>query len=122
MDRHFSILAALYIAYSALSVLAAAIVFAVITGGGLLSRDPTAIAVTTTVAMAIAWFLVMTAVPGLIGGVGLLKRKPWSRILLIVLGILHLLDFPLGTALGVYTLIVLTKPEAAALLRGSPAA
>src|SRR5690348_14834146 len=38
---------------------------------------------------------------------GLFERRPWARILALVLGILALLRFPFGTALGIYTLWVL---------------
>ena len=42
---------------------------------------------------------------------GLFERQPWARVLGIVLGILALIRFPFGTALGIYTLWVLA-PEA----------
>jgi hypothetical protein len=48
-----------------------------------------------------------SAVLGFVAGWGLLERQSWARILAIVLGILALLDFPIGTALGIYTLWVL---------------
>jgi hypothetical protein len=38
---------------------------------------------------------------------GLFEREPWARLLGLVLGFLALLRFPLGTALGIYTLWVL---------------
>jgi zinc ribbon protein len=38
---------------------------------------------------------------------GLFEREPWARMLGIVIGILALFRFPLGTALGIYTLWVL---------------
>lgn len=38
---------------------------------------------------------------------GLFERRPWARILALVLGFLSLLSFPFGTALGIYTLWVL---------------
>ena len=44
---------------------------------------------------------------------GLFERQSWARILGLVLGVLALLRFPLGTALGIYTLWVLA-PEPAA--------
>ena len=44
---------------------------------------------------------------------GLFERQPWARILGLVLGILALLRFPLGTALGIYTLWVLAPEESA---------
>jgi hypothetical protein len=38
---------------------------------------------------------------------GLFDRRPWARILALVLGFLAILSFPFGTALGIYTLWVL---------------
>jgi zinc-ribbon domain len=38
---------------------------------------------------------------------GLFEREPWARMLGLVIGFLALLRFPLGTALGIYTLWVL---------------
>jgi len=38
---------------------------------------------------------------------GLFEREPWARFLGLVLGFLALIRFPLGTALGIYTLWVL---------------
>ena len=55
----------------------------------------------------------MLAIPGLVAGAGLLARKSWARILAIVVGILGLVNFPIGTAIGVYTLFVLMQDAAA---------
>jgi hypothetical protein len=51
--------------------------------------------------------LIITGVLGLIAGWGLLERQGWARILAIILGFLSIFHFPLGTALGAYTLWVL---------------
>jgi hypothetical protein len=40
-------------------------------------------------------------------GVGLLQRRSWARIAGIVISLLNLFYFPLGTMLGVYGLWVL---------------
>ncbi|HEX4773538.1 MAG TPA: hypothetical protein VH351_22090 [Bryobacteraceae bacterium] len=48
---------------------------------------------------------------GLVAGWGLLTWKNWARILTIVLGVLNLINFPFGTALGIYTLWVLLPAE-----------
>ena len=40
-------------------------------------------------------------------GVALLQRKTWGRTLAIIAAVLALLTFPVGTALGIYTLWVL---------------
>jgi hypothetical protein len=43
----------------------------------------------------------------LIAAWGLLERRPWGRILALIVGILALIHIPFGTALGIYTLWVL---------------
>jgi hypothetical protein len=40
-------------------------------------------------------------------GYSLLTRRPWGRVLAIIVAILSLIKFPFGTALGIYTLWVL---------------
>jgi hypothetical protein len=56
-------------------------------------------------------FLISAAVR-FVAGSGLLKLEPWGRIFALVMAFLDLLQVPLGTALGVYTLFVLL-PDAA---------
>jgi hypothetical protein len=115
MVQHVQILGWLYITWHLLGVLIAIVVFVTITGGGILSGDPDAIRITALVGTIIATFLLLLSVPGIVVGYGLLKRKTWARTLAIVLGILNLFNFPLGTALGVYTLWALMQDEVAPL-------
>lgn len=56
---------------------------------------------------AIGTLFLCSAVLGIIIAWGLLERQPWARMLAIVFGCFSLLDVPLGTALGIYTLWVL---------------
>lgn len=64
----------------------------------------------TVVLLGVTGCFLVTALPGLITGVGLLKRRPWSRTLALVMGILAIPNFPLGTALGIYALWFYTQP------------
>jgi hypothetical protein len=57
-------------------------------------------------------FFAVLALPGLLAGYGLLKRKKWGQILGVVVGVLGLLNIPVGTALGAYTLFVLFQNSA----------
>ena len=61
-------------------------------------------------------------VPGIIAdfvaGLGLLQYKAWARILAIILGIINLILFPIGTAVGIYTLIIMFNEETKALFSG----
>jgi hypothetical protein len=58
------------------------------------------------------------AIAGVIAGWGLLAHSPWARMLAIVLGCISLIHFPLGTALGIYTLWVLIPEHAEAEYQG----
>jgi hypothetical protein len=44
-------------------------------------------------------------------GVGLLQYKSWGRVLAIIMAILMLFKFPIGTAVGIYALWVLFSHE-----------
>jgi hypothetical protein len=56
---------------------------------------------------ALGAFLLILSLPGVIAGVGLLKYRPWARILTIVLSALNLMNVPFGTILGIYGLWVM---------------
>ena len=61
----------------------------------------------------LAVFLGFFGVLHLVLAWGLFERQPWARVLGLVLGIVALLRFPFGTALGIYTLWVLAPEESA---------
>jgi hypothetical protein len=115
MKDHIKIIAWLYIVMGVLGILAALVAFAVIVGGGLISGDQTAIRITTIVALVIGGFVVLISVPGILAGIGLLSFKPWARILAIILALLDLPGFPVGTVLGIYSLWVLLDSESSQL-------
>ncbi|PYT24171.1 MAG: hypothetical protein DMG57_29615 [Acidobacteria bacterium] len=64
--------------------------------------------------------LMTLSLPGIVVGVGLLRFRPWARILGIVLSVLDLNDVPLGTAVGIYGFWVLLSPETERLFRAGP--
>src|SRR5256714_4095681 len=55
----------------------------------------------------LAVFVLAKAALCLAGAVGLLQRSTWARILVLVAAFISLINMPLGTALGIYTLWVL---------------
>lgn len=50
--------------------------------------------------------VVFFSIPSIIAGIGLLYKQSWALILALILGCFKLFSFPLGTALGVYTIWV----------------
>ncbi len=79
---------------------------------GGISGDPVANRVLILLGTFGAVFFTLLSLPGLLAGFGLLKREPWARILALVIAFLNLVNFPLGTALGIYAFFVLLQTEA----------
>ncbi|HKS21506.1 MAG TPA: hypothetical protein VJZ76_01820 [Thermoanaerobaculia bacterium] len=107
MAQHVRILAWLFVVYGAILLLVGAGVALIVFGSGMISGDRTAMLATGGVGIFILCLLFLIAVPNLIAAWGLFRHEPWARILAIILGVLHLFSFPIGTLLGVYTLWVL---------------
>ena len=51
-------------------------------------------------------------------GAGRLAKKPWARWLALVVGGLGLVNFPIGTAVGAYSLWLLLPESAADYFKG----
>jgi hypothetical protein len=115
MEKHVTLVAVLNIGFGILELMIACLAFIVIAGAGLISGDPDAAAITFVVASSIAFFLVTLSVPEIIGGIGLLKRRGWARILVMIIAVLDLIQIPFKTIIGVYTLWVLLNDETAKL-------
>jgi len=58
--------------------------------------------------------------PSVITGYGLLKFRPWSRIVGIVLSAISLINIPIGTAVGAYGLWILLNKETERLFLQAP--
>jgi len=116
MKQHVTVVAALNIGLGALGVVLGMIAFVVLAGIGLLSGDADALPILTFIAVIAAGFLLIISVPDIIGGIGLVKRQSWARILVLILSVLKLINFPLGTIVGVYSIWVLMQDEAVQLL------
>ena len=126
MADHIKIVAILHIVLGALTVLAAVVVFAVMGGiatflGASGSSDVfPAIPIVGGIGGIIFVVLLALGLPGIIAGIGLLKFRPWARILGIIISAFDLIHFPFGTALGVYGLWALLSRESEMLFRNPP--
>jgi hypothetical protein len=115
MDKHVTFVAVLNIAFGFLGLFFAGFLFVAIVGAGIISGDQEAMTITSIVGTALGFFLVITSLPEIIGGFGLLKRKAWARILILIVACLDLLWIPIGTIIGIYVLWVLLNEETAKL-------
>ena len=122
LQMHVTIVGWLNIAAHSIFLLIGLCGFLLVGGLGIFaaadSGDATALWILGLTATVSLFFFAVLALPGLLAGYGLLKRKKWGQILGIVVGILSLLNFPLGTALGAYSLFVQFQNSANALFDG----
>jgi hypothetical protein len=112
IQQHISILGWLYIVSHAIFLVIGAFVFLLLVGLAPVTGDPEPMRILTVVGTAVGLLFAVLGVPGLLAGYGLLVKKPWARVLAIVVGIMSLVNFPIGTAIGLYPLCVLTQPAA----------
>jgi hypothetical protein len=125
VDTHVKVLAYLYIVFGVLGSLIGLgfmTVLGVIGAAGAAS-DPDAwmaLPILGITGAALGFFMLALSLPGIIAGIGLLKYRPWARILTIVLSALNLMNFPFGTVLGIYGLWVMLSDEGSRLFVRPP--
>lgn len=120
MEKHINVVAALQIGFSILGIIIAILIYVVLNVVGNFADDHEASFVLQIIANAIATFFVILSIPGIVGGIGLFKRKEWARILVLILSVLDLFNFPIGTAVGVYSIWALVQPEIVAEFGKTP--
>lgn len=119
MDKHVTLVAALNIGFGILGVLIAMFVLIGMVLGNMLIDDYEVRKILPIIGTMVALFLLLTSIPEIIGGIGLLKRRPWARILIMVVACLDLLWIPIGTIIGIYELWVLLQDETTQLFKSS---
>jgi hypothetical protein len=115
VQTHIRVLAVLQLLYASIGLLLAFASF-VIFGGAAAIAGFNAPAHDTLVAVPIlavigtvaVGFFLLLSLPRIVAAVGLLNHRPWARMLTLVVSAIGALDFPAGTALGVYAFWVLT--------------
>ena len=126
METHVKVLGVLNLVFGALGLMTALILAVVFAGVATVvgidgdSDAAVAIPIIGLTGMATVSFLAVWSLPGVIIGIGLVRRRPWARIAGIVVAILGLIVFPFGTVLGVYGLWVLFSKDSERLFTGRP--
>ncbi len=123
MATHVKVIAALCIIFGAFGVLAAlssSFIFSALAALVGSTNDPDAtagIAALGLTGITLTIVLLVFSIPYIVCGWGLLKRRPWSRILGIILAAISLIRVPFGTIFGIYALIILFNKETEALFQ-----
>jgi hypothetical protein len=66
-----------------------------------------------------AFVIIFLGLPTIVAGIGLLKKQRWAMILALILACLHIFSFPVGTAIGIYTIWIYAEENR--LLKANPA-
>ncbi|MCE9672936.1 hypothetical protein LY474_34530 [Myxococcus stipitatus] len=113
LDNHRRILGICFILTNALSLVAAVFAFGAFSIGSSILHEST-----PTQDLTLFWLLaglgvgclLLMGLPGIIAGVGLLKRRRWSRLLSLIVGAIGLTNVPFGTLLGIYAIWFYVQP------------
>jgi uncharacterized membrane protein len=111
---HIAVVGWLHVLEAALYIGGALMLIFFFSGIGLVAHDPKAFGILSLIGMCSGGFLLLFGIPVALAGWGLLTKRSWSRVLGMVLAILSLFLFPIGTVIGIYILWVLTSEPAAA--------
>jgi hypothetical protein len=111
MEKHIQIVAALRIGFSILGLLIGVLVYSLFFFLGDFIDEADARIVFTIIAKVVLVAIIILSIPGIIAGIGLLKRKEWARILTLIISVLDLINVPIGTAVGAYSIWALVQPE-----------
>jgi hypothetical protein len=118
METNIKVLGWLYIILGILGVVGGLIALGIILTVGILVPDQGALPILFAVGLFIGGVMALLSVPGIVVGIGLMRFRPWARVLALVLGVLNVVNFPLGTVLGIYTFASLLTPDAEWSFRG----
>lgn len=120
MENHKRILGIIYVVSAVLLGLTALflnVLFAMIFSFAAGQADQEDAAILELVGNILEWLptviILCFAIPSLIAGIGLLNKAPWAMILALILGVFKLFSFPIGTAIGIYTIWVYAEDNKA---------
>jgi hypothetical protein len=110
VQTHVRILGWLQIVLGVLDVLMGMAAFGVMTGIGAISGDAEALGILSIIGGFAGAFMLFMALPNLLVGIGLLRNwGSWVMIVAVIIGVINLLHFPIGTAIAFYTFWVAWK-------------
>ena len=111
-ETHVSVVGWLQIVNGLLGIIVGALVVTLILGVGTVTEDAVALRIMAVTAAILGGLMLVLSVPGIVAGIGLLRRASWSRVMALVLSAFELVLFPIGTVLATYTVFVLSQQAA----------
>ncbi len=129
MEKHITLVGILNIVYEFFALIGACVLFAIAMGfryffevlsryhhNGMDEIPPEILEIVPIILTAIGILILVFSILGIIGAIGVIKRKEWGRIMMLVISFFNLIHIPLGTVLGVYSIWVLLNDETIRLM------
>jgi hypothetical protein len=115
MDKHLTVLGALFLGLGVMGLIGLLIVILIFGFASTLigatavhhGDAPAFVAYLPGIfGLLISLAIAASTIPSLIAGYGLIRHRPWARVVALVAGVISLPAFPLGTAVGIYAIWV----------------
>ncbi len=92
MEKHITLVSIIQITLSIVGILIGLFLLLLLSSLGIFVGEEEAVIILPIIGAVIGGLFIMTSGAGLIGGIGLYKRKSWARILLFIVSALDLLN------------------------------
>ena len=112
MKKHVTVVAAIQVGFGLLGLIGALALFLALNFARTqVHGDEVAGTVLRVLSVSLPLMIGFISTLGLIGGIGLFGYNSWARYIVIVVSVIGLLNIPIGTLKGVYTLWVLLQND-----------
>ncbi len=112
LKTHVKVMGVLFLLSGLMFLCIGAGIFIFFFGIGIVSQDLQALSILGSIGTIAASALLASSLPGFVAAYGLLRGRKWGRVAGIIVGALFLFNFPIGTAIGIYAIVVLAGDAA----------
>lgn len=122
MQSHVTVVGVLHIGSGIIGLMIGAIVFLALGWASGYVMNPDIEFLLPTLAVLIGGGIALFGAIDIAGGIGLLNYRGWARMLVLIISVPHLLNIPIGTAIGIYSIVILVNADTQRLFENPAAA
>lgn len=118
MQSHVTVVAVLHIGLGILGLIGGVVIFLAIGWASTFVMEPDIEYLLPALAVVIGGGIALFSAIDIAGGIGLLSYRPWARIVVLIMSVIDLINIPIGTAIGIYSIVILVHSDTEPLFRG----
>lgn len=111
MQSHVTVVGVLHIGAGIIGLIIGLIVFLALGWVSGYVMNPDIEFLLPTLAVLVGGGIAVFSALDIAGGIGLLNYRNWARILVLITSVPHLLNIPIGTAIGIYSIVILVHAD-----------